>query len=355
MGINSLPKISKKAAAKIFWDLCSCGPKIKLLESVMDLGVVEYIIPQGSRTSDEIIQFLKLDKKRGEKWLYLLKSAAFLEAASSKDETTISYQLGPILKALTETQDTWMFYKGMMGCWTTVNIENFSEVLRGAPVRNVLHWPPVSEVDSTNTEDLMAYSALPVINLLKKTIRFNEIKNMLDVGGGDGTMACNFAHANPKLHVTVYNIEQAAIRAQQKIKTEKLSDRVSTYIGDFIKDPQFPRGFDAILFSRVLCDWPEEVCIKLLTMAYTALNDGGSVIICEPFKDGNENLALTWEFLYIFWDDFGQGVFKYIAQYEKILKDIGFTMCVSFKENEESVHWVLKATKGKTDSSDVHF
>lgn len=353
MGINNFQNISKKAAAKLFWDLCACGPKIKLLESVMDLGLVEYIMPNHSRTADEIIQFLKLDKKRGEKWLQLLSGEGFL--AQDANEKNQTYQLGPILKVLSQTQDTWNFYRGMIGCWTSVNIENFSDVLRGAPVRNALHWPPVSVIDSTNTENLMAYSALPVINLLKKTLHFNEIQRMLDVGGGDGTMACNFAHAYPQLHVTVYNIEQSALQAQNKIKTEQLSDRVTTYIGDFIKDRDLPSGFDVVLFSRVLCDWPEEICIKLLKMAYKALNDGGSVIICEPFKDENKTLALTWEFLYIFWDDFGQGVFKYIGQYEKILRDIGFDMCISFKENEDSVHWVLKATKGKKAPSDVHF
>ena len=88
-------------------------------------------------------------------------------------------------------------------------------------------------------------------------------------------------------------------------------------------DP-LPGGFDRVLFSRVLADWSPAVCQMLLKKARAALNPGGTVVISEPFDDTNRDLALSWEFRYTFYDDFGAGCYKSIAQYKAMLKNAGF-------------------------------
>ena len=110
------------------------------------------------------------------------------------------------------------------------------------------------------------------------------------------------------------------------------------HVGDFLKDEVLPQGFDIILLSRVLETWSEEVCIKILKMAYAALNEGGYVVICESFRDFNENLVLLWEFRYVFWDAFNIAVFKESAQYIRMLEDIGFINAECSPMNNENCY-----------------
>ena len=82
-------------------------------------------------------------------------------------------------------------------------------------------------------------------------------------------------------------------------------------------------------------------------MAYDALNEGGQLVICEPFKDTNEDLILIWEFRYMFWDDFGKACFKPIDLYQSILKEVGFDNIQLSAIDTEGVDRIMKAVKSE--------
>ncbi|WP_230317613.1 methyltransferase, partial [Legionella pneumophila] len=153
----------------------------------------------------------------------------------------------------------------------------------------------------------------------------NQYRSILDVGGGDGTIACALAQAYPHLKITVYNLPESAKIAQKNIDAMGLQKRISVFSGDFINDEQFPAGFDLILFVRVLWDWDNSRKRKLLNMAYHALKRKGHVAICEGFKELCYDLCLTWEYSYIFADGFDAEVFKTSDEYKIMLQQIGFT------------------------------
>jgi hypothetical protein len=77
-------------------------------------------------------------------------------------------------------------------------------------------------------------------------------------------------------------------------------------------------------FVRVLHDWPPEVARSLLEKAFTALDPGGRILICEEFRDA-ERLAKQF-----FWSYFLLGVdscsslLREISYYVRTLQDIGF-------------------------------
>jgi demethylspheroidene O-methyltransferase len=133
--------------------------------------------------------------------------------------------------------------------------------------------------------------------------------------------------------------------ARKKIDGENLKDRVHVIEGNFLIDTTFPSGFDSIIFCRVLCDWPDDICIKLLKMTYAALPPGGYVIICDPFRDSNHDLIVAWEYRYILWDDFGRAVFKEAVHYMRMLKAVGFRNIELSEDSPENMYRVLKAIK----------
>jgi len=97
------------------------------------------------------------------------------------------------------------------------------------------------------------------------------------------------------------------------------------------------------VFSRVLADWDPSVCQALLKKARAALRPGGSVVISEPFDDTNADLALSWEFRYTFYDDFGVQTYKSIEQYRLLLKNAGFTDMKIIDRIDDTLYGVLTA------------
>ncbi len=322
---------------ELFFSIAAGGTRLKLLESIITLRLSE-LIQNGSLTAEEIITALNLSPLRAKKWLYLLCMENFLI------EENYAYRLGPILTALFEEPQKWQYFSNVITRLQSAAVDDLSAILKGNTPTYQADWPPASEAASLTIEKRMKANINAVIAALENHLP-PETKTVLDVGGGDATLVCHFAHKNPSMHFTVYNLPEGAKLASNKIAQENLSQKIDVIDGDFLKDSAFPAGYDVILFTRVLCNWPVEICQKLLKMAFEALNEKGTIIICESFKELNDNLILMREYHNIFWDKFGIALFKDSATYSKILEKIGFQDCEFSEANDAGVYRVLKARK----------
>lgn len=332
-----------KNSIDFYYKMISNAVQLKLLESVMDLNLAETLAEKGSMGENELISHFKLTQKRAKKWLNLLTTAHFLEAHISEDTT---YRLGPVLKILFEDSERWWYYKQMVNSTQVVSFEKINAFLQGAPARYyTVNWPPKTLPEIEQMEKRMSVSAKGNIEVITPYIPTNSATKILDVGGGDGTIACHFAKKHPLLHFTVYNLPDSAKLAKKKITSENLDSQIDIIEGNFIVDNLLPYGFDIILLSRVLSNYPEDICKKILTMAFNALNVDGYIIICESFKEQQEDLVLSWEYRFLFSDDFGRELFKESKTYIKLLEQIGFSNCISYPPNNETVSQVIQAWK----------
>ncbi len=338
-------KLTDRERISLYYHVVSGGPRLKLLESVIDLKLAEFIGFEGSKTFAEIIEQFALNQHRAQKWLYLLSSEDLLLEIPSENQNQTEYRLGPILKALYQYENGWWFYKEMINSWRSVANQDTIQMLRGAEVSQDVTWPPVHASAQIELESWMAKTSVFAINLLSNYLPITDKSTLLDVGGGDATIACALVDKTPSLCVTVYNLPQAIKLAKTKVEKQGLSDKIKLVEGNFLTDAAFPKGYDIVLFSRVLCDWPIEVCEKLLKMAYDSLNDNGCLVIYEPFKDLNQDLMLVWEYRYMFWDKFGKATFKSIKDYQKVLAKIGFSKSEYSGVLDETVSRIIKAYK----------
>ncbi|HAT9838986.1 TPA: methyltransferase domain-containing protein, partial [Legionella pneumophila subsp. pneumophila] len=215
-----------------------------------------------------------------------------------------------------------MFFK----TWLVSTEENLTDVLRFGKVKTSVSWPPKTQQEAEWLEDWMTRTSDQPTYCLLQSINFKKVNKLLDVGGGDGTMACTFVKKYPHLKAAVYNLPMSAEMAKKNIESRKLNHRVHVIEGDFIEEDAFPLGYDLILFTRVLFDWDDQVCRKLLRMAYQALPKNGLVGICEFYKEDNNDICLASEYRYIFHDDFGVNVMKRASEYQNMLEKIGFTI-----------------------------
>lgn len=206
------------------------------------------------------------------------------------------------------------------------------EVLRGehSVSSQAFDWPPRTSEKIASFEHSMAAGCKPIIesflavgNQLWNSLDRNKPVRVLDVGGGDGTLACALVSNFPQLYVDVYNLPELSSLVTETIQRCSEGDRLNFVGGDFLQEP-LPNSYDVVLFVRVLHDWPAHIARELLIKAYNALSPNGKIIICEEFRT-SERLAIQF-----FWTYFLIGVDSCVSRlreiefYNRCLHEVGF-------------------------------
>jgi demethylspheroidene O-methyltransferase len=186
-------------------------------------------------------------------------------------------------------------------------------------------WPPKSTGQVAEFEKSMAAGLGPVIETFRTHVRrlWTVPTRLLDVGGGDGTLAARLLAECPSLTVDVYNLPAVQPLVQHTSIQTGYPDRLGFIGGDFLTEP-LPAGYDALSFVRVLHDWPTPIARRLVESAYQALPPHGVLLICEEFRT-RDRLAMQF-----FWSYFLIGVDSCVSRlreinfYTDLLRDVGF-------------------------------
>ncbi|HEV2782389.1 MAG TPA: methyltransferase [Actinophytocola sp.] len=117
--------------------------------------------------------------------------------------------------------------------------------------------------------------------------RFTEI---LDVGGGDGTVLAAILHARPGLRGRVLDLAPTTTAAADRFAAAGLDDRAGTVSGSFF-DP-LPVGADAYLLSDILHDWDDDHARKILAGCRRAAAPNGTVVVIEPLRGQGAGTAM---------------------------------------------------------------
>lgn len=172
-------------------------------------------------------------------------------------------------------------------------IPEWANMVRGQRQFDELQWPPHNEQQSRDFEYIMTAEAPYLAARLKPVIQEKPIKRLLDVGGGNGTIASLLARQQPTLQVDVLNLPHVCPLITETAQKFNLTEQVHPYPANFLED-NFPSNYDAILFSRVLVDWPDEIVARLLNKAYQALHSEGQLIICERMAGPVDGVSRIW-------------------------------------------------------------
>jgi SAM-dependent methyltransferase len=201
------------------------------------------------------------------------------------------------------------------------------EVLRGTRSMppEAFDWPPRTPAQVAGFEASMAAGLGPILETFRAHAPhlLEAGARLLDVGGGDGSLAAHLLEARAGLVVDVYNLPACEPLVERTREARGLGGRLGFVGGDFLREP-LPRGYSALSFVRVLHDWPEDTARTLLRAAFEALPPGGRVLICEEFRTP-ERLAAQF-----FWSYFLMGVDSCVSRlrevdfYTKALEALGF-------------------------------
>jgi len=328
-----------------YYDILAGGARYALFCSIVDLNLPS-LIAAGPMTAAEIVAALSLDQVRGHKWVYLLALTGLLRVDASG--TTLRYSASELLLGMfgADGMGGW-FHREFLRYYRSAAYYGMTmllDTLRGAPVLYPVRYPPQATADVELLHEWMRNTAMTTLATIEQYVNFSRIGRLLDVAGGDGTMALELWRRHAHLSITIFNVPAAADLARRRIAEAGAEERIEAVAGDFRTD-NFPGLHDAVMFSRVMADWPPELCRALMEKAHAVLEPGGRLIICEPLSDQNPDLAIAWEQSYLPYDDFGLQCYKPLPLYQEMLAETGFRLLEVHPRDVSTIHCVMVAER----------
>jgi hypothetical protein len=126
------------------------------------------------------------------------------------------------------------------------------------------------------------------IAALLKAYDFSPFDEVVDVGGGDGSLLAAIMAAHKQVRGVLFDLPGVASDASVTISSE-LADRLSVVGGNFFD--AVPPGADAYLLSHVIHNWSDEAAITILKNCRLAMRTGGRVLIVESVLNSAHDSA----------------------------------------------------------------
>lgn len=190
------------------------------------------------------------------------------------------------------------------------------------------YWPYAeghgAEAGQTVTQtysSLMSASQAMVAAQVLDAYPFGRHRQLLDVGGGDGTFLSAVARRVPRLDLELFDLPSVADRARERFASNGL--KVSVTGGSFFDDP-LPEGADVISLVRILHDHDDDKVSLLLKAVRQALRRGGTLLIAEPMAGtrGAEKMGDAYFGMYLL--AMGSGRPRTARDIQSMLRAAGF-------------------------------
>ena len=143
------------------------------------------------------------------------------------------------------------------------------------------------EYYATHPEDLAVFNAAMVnlthvfIPAILDAYDFSEIRTLVDVGGGHGSVLASILQKYPAMNGVLFDLDHVLHSAGAYLHAAGVSERCKRVGGDFFRS--VPPGGDAYIMKNIIHDWDDEKCVTILRNVKTAL-DGqprGKVLLLE--------------------------------------------------------------------------
>ncbi|GAA2598064.1 methyltransferase [Streptomyces axinellae] len=129
----------------------------------------------------------------------------------------------------------------------------------------------------------------PLIPHLLDALDWSAYTTLTDVGGARGNLAGHLVRARPGLTGTVFDRPQNAEPCAEHTAGLGVAERITFTGGDFFTDPLPPA--DVVVIGHVLADFSRDERRALIEKAYTAVHEGGTLLVYDPMNGDKPELA----------------------------------------------------------------
>ena len=153
---------------------------------------------------------------------------------------------------------------------------------------------------------------------------YQDVKHIVDVGGGSGAFCAALVAHHPDVKATLLDLPPVISNARVIVE-RYVAEGVHFLACNFFEDP-LPNQGDAIRLGNVLHDWPPEACKRILNACFEALPSGGRLYVHEALlsEDGFEPKAVTVFNLSMFLNHRSQQFS--LSQLTSLLVEVGFEL-----------------------------
>lgn len=148
---------------------------------------------------------------------------------------------------------------------------------------------------------------------------FSSCRVVVDVGGGNGAALAPLLKRYPALKGVLFDTASVLDAAKDEWRRSGCGDRCEFVPGDFFES--VPPGGDAYMLSRVLHDWTDELCRRILGHCREAAGPAGRLMILERLIPGSLALGSDLNMLAV-----TQGRERTRGEMEALLRDGGFAL-----------------------------
>lgn len=108
---------------------------------------------------------------------------------------------------------------------------------------------------------------------------FSGVGKVIDVGGGDGTMALALLRRHAQLSGLILELPMVAEEAERKLSAAGLSARSVCTSGDFFES--VPMGGDVYLLKNIIHDWRDPQAMLILRNCWRAMRPDSRLLLAE--------------------------------------------------------------------------
>lgn len=115
---------------------------------------------------------------------------------------------------------------------------------------------------------------------------FSGAERIVDVGGGIGAVLLEIlrSHAGPR--GVLFDVAEVADHARKHVAEAGMAHRCEVSSGDFLDS--VPAGADVYLLSRILHDWDDTTCVRILRRCAEAMTAGSKLLVVEKVLPDND-------------------------------------------------------------------
>jgi SAM-dependent methyltransferase len=127
---------------------------------------------------------------------------------------------------------------------------------------------------------------IPDAQVLVNPADWENVRTVVDVGGGTGALLAEVLRARPAVRGTLVDVPRAVAQSDKIFQAAGVADRVTTVAQSFF-DP-LPAGADVYLLKSVLSDWPDREATAILKRCAEAARPGGRVVLVNGVGPNDE-------------------------------------------------------------------
>lgn len=122
---------------------------------------------------------------------------------------------------------------------------------------------------------------------LVEALDLSGVRDLVDLGGGNGMLMAGLLAANPGLRGVVFDQPAGLANTRNVLLEAGVTDRCALAAGDFLADP-LPDGRDAYVLKNVLCDWGDDDVVRILRGCGRAMRADSALFVLDMvLPEGN--------------------------------------------------------------------